>query len=34
MKFEEQILKKNHKLSQKIDHDLIKAHEKKYLAKV
>jgi hypothetical protein len=34
MKFEEDILKKNHSLSTKIDYNVIKNHEKEYMNKV
>ena len=33
-KFEEDILKKNHKLSTKMNYDAIKEHEKEYMNKV
>ena len=34
VKFEEEIIKKNHKMTMKLDHEAIKAHSKAYLTKV
>ena len=34
MKFEESISKKNHKLSTKIDYNMIKSHEQDYMSRV